>query len=486
MTLLHHPFFLFFFLMIRRPPRSTLFPYTTLFRSLPRRCPPSDTLLHPCVVLVSYLFLDLMNDCADAEPPRLVKEMNGNGEITIEPFVKTLVAWYIRIAFIGPVDKKRLPNNLVPCNEAPIAAVVAVVAIIPHHQVTVGRDLHRTIVVADLQFLRSPRVGAIDRGVDVNLIGLVQLTTIHKYGFIAHFNGIARHTDHALNKRNIAVGWRFEGHNIAAHHRSVGQIMPKEDRIICRERDLIEKKMIADQNRRLHRFRRDLRCLSDVGREHKNENDRERQTFNPFAECSLPADRDCLENGEFVEPYVGPFKYDKIFKPYVGPFKCDKIFKRNIRNIPVFNFGARAFDHADNFSFTIWLTRAPSAPLPARSARVAFISLPRSFMVAAPVSRMACAIACWISSSEAAAGKYSWIIPISASSFCASSSRPPLRNWSMESRRCLTSVFRTAMTSFSSSGFIFSTSLFLTAVFIMRSTLSRSGSLLRIASAIWV
>src|SRR2546425_3194006 len=32
-----HPFdiFSFFFLMIRRPPRSTLFPYTTLFRSLP-------------------------------------------------------------------------------------------------------------------------------------------------------------------------------------------------------------------------------------------------------------------------------------------------------------------------------------------------------------------------------------------------------------------------------------------------------------------
>src|SRR5437016_7141122 len=30
------PFF-FFFLMIRRPPRSTLFPYTTLFRSLPKK-----------------------------------------------------------------------------------------------------------------------------------------------------------------------------------------------------------------------------------------------------------------------------------------------------------------------------------------------------------------------------------------------------------------------------------------------------------------
>src|SRR2546426_3308538 len=33
MTLLHTTHLLFFFLMIRRPPRSTLFPYTTLFRS---------------------------------------------------------------------------------------------------------------------------------------------------------------------------------------------------------------------------------------------------------------------------------------------------------------------------------------------------------------------------------------------------------------------------------------------------------------------
>src|SRR3990170_7355926 len=36
-------FICFFFLMIRRPPRSTLFPYTTLFRSIPR---PGRTPLH--------------------------------------------------------------------------------------------------------------------------------------------------------------------------------------------------------------------------------------------------------------------------------------------------------------------------------------------------------------------------------------------------------------------------------------------------------
>src|SRR5262245_64511075 len=36
--------------MIRRPPRSTLFPYTTLFRSCPetrRRCPPPGTATAP-------------------------------------------------------------------------------------------------------------------------------------------------------------------------------------------------------------------------------------------------------------------------------------------------------------------------------------------------------------------------------------------------------------------------------------------------------
>src|SRR6266478_5027115 len=34
---LYYCYFIFFFLMIRRPPRSTLFPYTTLFRSLDER-----------------------------------------------------------------------------------------------------------------------------------------------------------------------------------------------------------------------------------------------------------------------------------------------------------------------------------------------------------------------------------------------------------------------------------------------------------------
>src|SRR3712207_8835970 len=42
----------FFFLMIRRPPRSTLFPYTTLFRSLtPAKVPPATSQIQTLVTL---------------------------------------------------------------------------------------------------------------------------------------------------------------------------------------------------------------------------------------------------------------------------------------------------------------------------------------------------------------------------------------------------------------------------------------------------
>src|SRR5947208_15473590 len=40
---IQYPVFSFFFLMIRRPPRSTLFPYTTLFRSQERAADRKET-----------------------------------------------------------------------------------------------------------------------------------------------------------------------------------------------------------------------------------------------------------------------------------------------------------------------------------------------------------------------------------------------------------------------------------------------------------
>src|SRR5437016_10745469 len=61
---LPHSYVLFFFLMIRRPPRSTLFPYTTLFRSRAIHPPADDAVAVPAgVVLEVQLELVPRSEC---------------------------------------------------------------------------------------------------------------------------------------------------------------------------------------------------------------------------------------------------------------------------------------------------------------------------------------------------------------------------------------------------------------------------------------
>src|SRR5204863_9161859 len=57
---LHHTSFFIFFLMIRRPPRSTLFPYTTLFRS---------ARIDPVPIGVSLRRLRILAECEGARVP---------------------------------------------------------------------------------------------------------------------------------------------------------------------------------------------------------------------------------------------------------------------------------------------------------------------------------------------------------------------------------------------------------------------------------
>src|SRR5574339_1085726 len=85
--------FIFFFLMIRRPPRSTLFPYTTLFRSgaararaadlprdRPRLLPPADrksTRLNSSHQAISYAVFCLKKkkgDVVDSLPTAIREE----------------------------------------------------------------------------------------------------------------------------------------------------------------------------------------------------------------------------------------------------------------------------------------------------------------------------------------------------------------------------------------------------------------------------
>src|SRR5258705_13851017 len=67
-------FFLLFFLMIRRPPRSTLFPYTTLFRSAGQlgTTPPSSGIRIQQCCKCNHWHLPIL--CEQGLPPEAVNE----------------------------------------------------------------------------------------------------------------------------------------------------------------------------------------------------------------------------------------------------------------------------------------------------------------------------------------------------------------------------------------------------------------------------
>src|ERR1043165_10099681 len=71
----HLYFWFFFFLMIRRPPRSTLFPYTTLFRS------------HFYMAAQVRLKLEISRECLDGiRPEEHTSELQSRGLISYAVF----------------------------------------------------------------------------------------------------------------------------------------------------------------------------------------------------------------------------------------------------------------------------------------------------------------------------------------------------------------------------------------------------------------
>src|SRR3989442_8651522 len=90
--------------MIRRPPRSTLFPYTTLFRSVPKNCS------HDC----GFFRADKVTRIAPAESPtsRAVAEGRvDDEEIFIDRKSTRLNSSHVRISYAVFCLKKKKKKN---------------------------------------------------------------------------------------------------------------------------------------------------------------------------------------------------------------------------------------------------------------------------------------------------------------------------------------------------------------------------------------
>src|SRR2546426_5810424 len=75
------PYHLFFFLMIRRPPRSTLFPYTTLFRSLAGALAPNAARAALELAMLDCALRRVGRPMASVLPPRRTRSEEHTSEL---------------------------------------------------------------------------------------------------------------------------------------------------------------------------------------------------------------------------------------------------------------------------------------------------------------------------------------------------------------------------------------------------------------------
>src|SRR5262245_27632459 len=73
-------------------------------------------------------------------PPRPREEVRYHRSEPLGRRPEPLVDVVLAPRLVGPVDQERPAFHVVARQEAPVAAVLRVVAIVPHHEVLVGRD----------------------------------------------------------------------------------------------------------------------------------------------------------------------------------------------------------------------------------------------------------------------------------------------------------------------------------------------------------
>src|SRR2546430_3040093 len=116
--------------MIRRPPRSTLFPYTTLFRS------------------------HISNQCFDsARPPPTSSTSRCPGGLSLS--FKLILANQTPVWVKRPVDQQAAPDQVLLGNRSPVTAVEAVIAVVAQGKIAILRHRVRSIRRRQIFFARS-------------------------------------------------------------------------------------------------------------------------------------------------------------------------------------------------------------------------------------------------------------------------------------------------------------------------------------------
>ncbi len=214
-----------------------------------------------------------------------------------------------RKAGVGPVDEERLSDDAVSIHEPPEPAVVAVVAIVTHDKkLSLGNGGGAEVV---------PRINTVGDG--VYFVRLLHQGAVQKQDFVSDFDLIAGYADHPFHERSrhSCLRWRPKRNDVSAIDLPAGQPAAQLFGKVAREGDLVEKEMIADENRGDHRRCRDLRRLCDECREDQNENDGAGKAFRPLPHLTGLAHHLRAVDLEVFKTDVGSDEPLELFDSYV-------------------------------------------------------------------------------------------------------------------------------------------------------------------------
>src|ERR1051326_4922232 len=120
---------------------------------MPRRTPAftiSRNTIRLTILLIIVCLPALRNLGNQPLPRGLGKKVRDARSESLQRRAEAFVYVIFSAGLVGPVDDERLPFDVGPREEAPVAAVLRIVAVVAHDEVVIGGHRLRSVVLADV------------------------------------------------------------------------------------------------------------------------------------------------------------------------------------------------------------------------------------------------------------------------------------------------------------------------------------------------
>src|SRR5688572_11471379 len=165
----------------------------------------------------------------------------------------------------GPVDEHRLALDEVLVEEAPVAGVARVVAVVPHHEEMPGRNDDWTQVVAAVA-LSHHGIGELGEG-------LLALDPVDEHLLAADLDGLALGGHTALDEVLLRLARELEDDDVARLGIAEGGEPRFQERHLGAVEELVHEEEVADRERVFHRARGDAERLEEERTDEQEEDE---------------------------------------------------------------------------------------------------------------------------------------------------------------------------------------------------------------------